>query len=691
MADDSGFMDWSPCGLAQDLSAHTSRPYYRALAMPGGFPLTPHQPSATVFKRVRPSTDDGPILNASKRACTVAARAASAFTVTANSMTAILRNMNMPRLPFRARRSRQAENRRTAITAVSINDSSSEIISQSPPGSKLLPPKEAHTPGKHTSQLTVEHKSTIKIRSPFPVATPNHAAFTRNLSQSPSGGGILMSKEAQTLQHNIPALKIEPPSAIKLRSPFPVASPSHFTSTSKESQSPRDVKISMPEEAQTSQHDIPESKVKPQSTTNFRSLFPYFAPEDAVSTSKQSQSPPGLEALMPRETQTSSPNVPAPVAVRPPVVTLRSPFPILEPTNGKHPASPRHIPDSSPARQLAAELDVAAEESDSSSTFDGNWVPTTPITQIQKPTIPTTPLSSAVPDTADWYHDGIKWTLHSDFTKSPSEHSATKSRAEVLEEGQGSSRQTRRSILKAKIALGDTSKFDIKPLSDEWEAKVNQALKNGHGRLQARDFQKIVPPVGKGGIDAWLNDESINEYLQLVTKHANKDVKPKTAPRMHAFSTFFFTSLRDGGYKKVARWAKRANLAGVALLDVEKIFIPINPSQSHWTLAVIQPRIQCITHYNSYGSGSKAYLDVICEWLKGELGAGFNKDDWVLDTTTESPQQTNGSDCGVFTVTTAKQIMLGISPLAYGPADIPTQRRRMVAELVNGDLLQIGN
>jgi hypothetical protein len=375
----------------------------------------------------------------------------------------------------------------------------------------------------------------------------------------------------------------------------------------------------------------------------------------------------------------------------PSIVKLWSPFSVLKPTYGTRLASPQHVPDSSPTRQLAVELDTAAEDSDSSSTFDGNWIPTTPIIHIKTPTTLTAPSSSAVPDTADWYHDGVDWILHSDFSKSPGKHSTTKSRAEVLEEVHASARKTRRSILKAKIALGDTSKFDIKPLSEEWEAKVDNALKNGHGRLQARDFQKIVPPKGKGGMDAWLNDESINEYLGLVTKHANKNIKPKLTPRMHAFSTFFFTSLREGGYKKVARWAKRANLAGTALLDVEKIFIPINPSQSHWTLAVVQPRIQRVTHYNSYGSGSKAYLDIICEWLQGELGPGFNKDDWDLDYTTESPQQTNGSDCGVFTVTTAKQIMLGISPMAYGASDIPTQRRRMVAELVNGELLQIGN
>lgn len=603
MAEDSGLMDWSACGMANDLSAHTPRPYYRDLAMPGGFPCTPFQPSAPIFERVRPATNDGPILNASKRICTEAARVASAVTFKAStSMTAIIRNM--PQLRFRTRRTpRQLENR---SAAVSINDLSAKSPFPSPLGHTSTP-KEGQTPRIHISPAN--NQPTIELHSHSPVAT---------------------------------------------------------------------------------QLNTPELRIRPQSTTMFWSPFSFFTTKNAILTSKTSHSPPDQETSIPKEAQTSPPHIPEPVVTPRPVVNLRSPYLILLPTDGKCPASPQHVPDSSPARQLAGELDTAAEESDSSSTFDGNWLPSTPTTQIQKSTTPTIPLSSAFPDTADWYHDGISWRLHSDFTVSPAKDSTVKSRAEVLEEGQGSSRKTRRSILKAKIALGDTSKFDIIPLSDEWEAKVNNALKHGHGRLQSRDFQKIVPPKGKGGVDAWLNDESINEYLALVTKNANKEVKLKSTPRMHAFSTFFFTSLREGGYKKVARWAKRANLAGAALLDVEKIFIPINPSQSHWTLAVIQPRIQRVTHYNSYGSGSKAYLDVICEWLKGELGAGFNKEDWDLDYSIESPQQTNGSDCGVFTVTTAKQIMLGISPMTYGAADIPTQRRRMVAELVNGELLQIG-
>lgn len=383
--------------------------------------------------------------------------------------------------------------------------------------------------------------------------------------------------------------------------------------------------------------------------------------------------------------------------IRKPSKLLASPFPILQATYGM-PSVPApslaSSPSSSPARKLATQLDAADDDSDSTSnSLDGKWTAyRTPSRQVRRSlTNFEIDLSSAIPDTRDWYHDPINgWVDNADLTgDSLTKTSNIKSIDGLkIEDLKISSARTRQALAKAKIDSGDTAKFAIKPLSKQWEIKVDVALKNGHGRLQARDFQKIVPPKGKSGIDAWLNDESINEYLNLVTTHANKGLQGKTPPRMHAFSTFFFTSLKTGGYQKVARWAKRAKIAGAALLDVEKIFIPVNPNSNHWTLAVIEPKNLRITHYNSLGNGCRAYLELISEWLKGELGAGFIKDDWELDFHAESPQQMNGSDCGVFTVTTAKQIMLGVDPMSYGAKDIPTQRRRMIAELVNGELLQ---
>ena len=56
----------------------------------------------------------------------------------------------------------------------------------------------------------------------------------------------------------------------------------------------------------------------------------------------------------------------------------------------------------------------------------------------------------------------------------------------------------------------------------------------------------------------------------------------------------------------------------------------------------------------------------------------------------ESPQQMNSDDCGVFTITTARQVMLGKMDSQkdrYTADLIPIQRKRVVAELIDGGLL----
>lgn len=52
----------------------------------------------------------------------------------------------------------------------------------------------------------------------------------------------------------------------------------------------------------------------------------------------------------------------------------------------------------------------------------------------------------------------------------------------------------------------------------------------------------------------------------------------------------------------------------------------------------------------------------------------------------ESPQQKNGSDCGVFTCAAARYIA-GDKPLGYSQNDMKVIRRRMVYEILENKLL----
>lgn len=70
-------------------------------------------------------------------------------------------------------------------------------------------------------------------------------------------------------------------------------------------------------------------------------------------------------------------------------------------------------------------------------------------------------------------------------------------------------------------------------------------------------------------------------------------------------------------------------------------------------------------------------------WLVEELGRGW-KEEWTVRTGSygAGPRQTNERDCGVFTCTNAKMVMLGVDPMSYGGEDVEVQNR-LVEELLN--------
>jgi len=249
------------------------------------------------------------------------------------------------------------------------------------------------------------------------------------------------------------------------------------------------------------------------------------------------------------------------------------------------------------------------------------------------------------------------------------------------------SRYATRSLAKQKAeASRQMSGYNIEPLSKEWEAKVEHALKYGHGTYTTHDLVKVVPPIGSKTTSQWLNDETINGYLKLVTDLGNKAQTATAIPKYHAFTSFFMTTLLEKGYEGIKRWSKRAKIDGKKLLDVQDVFIPINRNL-HWTMLVVSPKHRAIRYYDSLGGNGRPYVVAAIHWLRGELGPAFIEGDWMIDNAAPSPMQNNGSDCGVFAITTAKQLMLGRSPMGYGPKEIPIQRRRIVAELVAGKLL----
>ena len=240
----------------------------------------------------------------------------------------------------------------------------------------------------------------------------------------------------------------------------------------------------------------------------------------------------------------------------------------------------------------------------------------------------------------------------------------------------------------------------IQPLNTFWEAKVKQAMDTPNMRevlvtssagtsLTRRDFGTLKVVSGRDPAHGWLNDEIILACLQQVVDYGLRvsSHKPGQTPTFHAFNTFFYKNLRDKGAQSVKRWATRAKIGTKDLNRVRRVFIPVHQG-AHWTLLVVSPIARTIEYFDSLGGSADDYIRNAKSWLASEMGKGWNEEEWSVPTGSHGagPRQTNGSDCGVFTCTTARMVVLGVDPMAYGGEDMKVQRERMVAELLNGGL-----
>ena len=243
----------------------------------------------------------------------------------------------------------------------------------------------------------------------------------------------------------------------------------------------------------------------------------------------------------------------------------------------------------------------------------------------------------------------------------------------------------------------------IQPLPPGWDEKVRINMAKGKREqlaltsignpLTRRDFGMVLPqPRSEDDPSGWLNDEIISGYLQAVVDYGHQTLgHPRGAThRMHAFTPFFYTTLKERGYDGVKRWSSRAKIGGNDLKNIEYVFIPCNPSKNHWTLVVVSPVRKTIEVFDSMHSSSVDKVNTTKLWLRGELGRAYVDSEWtVVEDPTycgrgKGPTQNNINDCGVFAVTTAKMIVLQVDPMAVSAKDMPLQRRRVVAELLNG-------
>ncbi|KAI5967671.1 hypothetical protein CANMA_002851 [Candida margitis] len=225
------------------------------------------------------------------------------------------------------------------------------------------------------------------------------------------------------------------------------------------------------------------------------------------------------------------------------------------------------------------------------------------------------------------------------------------------------------------------SKAKIEPLNDSQLAKVNQAWIANPRSICINQYSIDISYADlqtlKDG--RWLNDNIIDFYLNLVMKQS---------PKVFIWTTHFYSTLASRGYSGVARWAKRKK---VDLLAMDKVIVPVNISNTHWALAVVDNLQKAITYYDSlrFGqSGNPEAVKNLQMYMDNEAKRlGHDAIKYKPVPYIEAPQQKNGSDCGVFTCIAARYLAQN-SELKYSQNDMKMIRRRMTFEIMSDQLFK---
>ncbi|KAI3694256.1 hypothetical protein L1987_77219 [Smallanthus sonchifolius] len=230
----------------------------------------------------------------------------------------------------------------------------------------------------------------------------------------------------------------------------------------------------------------------------------------------------------------------------------------------------------------------------------------------------------------------------------------------------------------------------FRPLTEDDKEMIADALSNSSRRkvLVTHENSNIaitgeVLRCLKPG--AWLNDEVINIYLELLKEREKKE--PKKFLKCHFFSTFFYKKLISGktgyDYKSVRRWTTQKKL-GYSLLECDKIFVPVH-KEIHWCLAVINKKEEKFQYLDSLGGIDKHVMRVLPKYFMDEVkdknGEDIDVTSWQQEYVKDLPNQENGFDCGVFMIKYADFYSRNIG-LCFKQEHMPYFRLRTAMEIL---------
>ena len=222
--------------------------------------------------------------------------------------------------------------------------------------------------------------------------------------------------------------------------------------------------------------------------------------------------------------------------------------------------------------------------------------------------------------------------------------------------------------------------------------KLNDTVMEGFG--MGLTLEKCLA-LGDG---QWLNDEIINLYMALLKDQLERAIIFKgdvNTKETHFFNTFFWSKLTENDkykFSNIEKWITKIEKP----FECNKIFIPINIKNVHWAMIVISFIAKEICYVDSYapfpgGNKNDDRLKIALQFLKdwaAKKNISFNSKEWKLKIP-EVPQQSNGFDCGMFTIYCARYLSEDLPPY-YNQEQMAINRLKVFAAILNKTLVDPG-
>ena len=197
-----------------------------------------------------------------------------------------------------------------------------------------------------------------------------------------------------------------------------------------------------------------------------------------------------------------------------------------------------------------------------------------------------------------------------------------------------------------------------------------------NGRISVHDLLSLQGST-------WLNDSIINYYLEMQSQPHHTDI--------YCFNTFFIPKLASSGYFGVKRWVRNIDLFSRKLL-----IWPVHVGTTHWCLAIAEMTTRKLWYFDSLYSSGERFLKLLNGFLVQNRMEKYPQPEtpsFNFCCHSNVPRQANGYDCGVFTISFARDIInqknLPVERVKFSftQSDMTSIRRRISQEIIDSHIL----